>query len=67
MAMTSNCIDRAVAIHISSRQPASTGRGADIEEMPLHGDHIHGVDARGAWRQGGLGRRHGIVPARRQR
>ena len=52
------CIDRGVAVHVSSQQPASRERSSEIEEMPLHGEHIDGVDAcrgrearRLAWRK----------------
>ena len=62
-----HCVDRGVTIHISSRQSASGWERCDIKEMPLGGDHIHRVDARGAWCASGLGRRHGIGPASRQR
>src|SRR5205809_3223487 len=48
------CIDSAVAIHISSRQPASRQRSSEKEEMPLHGDHIDGVDVSRAWRASSL-------------
>src|SRR5205823_5617442 len=40
-----DCIDHAVAIHISSRQWASWWERYDIEEMPLGGDHINSVNA----------------------
>ena len=62
-----NRIDRGVSIHIGSRQPASGKRSSDIEEMPLRGDHIHGVDAVGAWQQGGLCRCHDVASARDKR
>jgi hypothetical protein len=62
-----NCIDRGIAIHISSRQPASREGRSENEEMPLYGDHIHGVNASGAWRQGSLARCYSITPARRER
>lgn len=60
-------VDRAVQIHISSRQSASRKESSDYEEMPLDGDHIHGVNACRTWRQSRLRWRHRIVPARRQR
>ena len=53
-------IDPVVAIHISSSPPASWREKCDSEVMPLRGEHIRGVDARGAWRQSGLARRHGV-------
>src|SRR5436190_5343013 len=34
--------------------------------MPLGGDHIHGVDTRGAWCQGGPTWCYGIIPAKKQ-
>ena len=64
-----NGIDRAIAIHISRRQPASRQGSPENEVLPLHGDRIHGVDvtAGGARRQGAFRRRHGISPASHQR
>ena len=59
-----NSIDHGVAIHISSIPPASCWDKCDIEEMPLHGEHIYAVDARGARRQSELGRRDSIAAAR---
>src|SRR5436189_865073 len=61
-----NCIDQGVAIHISSRQPASRKGSPEIKEMPLGGDYIQGVDACRAWQPSGLARRHGIARARGQ-
>ena len=61
-----NRVDSVDAIYISSYQPASYKGSADSEEMPLDGDDINCVDAGGAWRQRGLGRRHGVVSARWQ-
>ena len=55
-------IDHAVAIHISSGQPASGEGSSEIEEMPLGCDYIGGVDVCGAWRPISLGRHHRIVP-----
>ncbi len=50
------CIDSVVAIHVGSRQPASCERSSDNEEVALRGNHVHGVDAGGAGRHGGLAR-----------
>jgi hypothetical protein len=58
-----NCIDRAVGIHIRSCQPASGKRSSETEKMPLDGDHVDGVDAHRAWREGGLARRYRVIPA----
>src|SRR5205823_3714630 len=60
-----NCIDRAVAINITCRQPA-TSEKCNIEEMPLDRDHIHGADAGGTWRPGGFAGGNGVVPASHQ-
>src|SRR5438552_16975272 len=60
------CIDSAVAIHISSRQPASRQRSSEKEEMPLHRDHIDGVDVSRAWRASSLRWCYGIGPAIRK-
>ena len=43
-------IDPAVTIHITCSPPASWWDKCDIEEMPLSGDHIRGVDARVGFR-----------------
>ena len=61
-----NCIDRTVAIDISSREPASRKGSSDHKEVTLRGNNIHGVDPCGTRRQRDLSRGHGIVSAERQ-
>ena len=62
-----NGIGCARGIDVRSRQPAAGEESSDVEEMTLDGDHIHGGDARGPWRPGGVGWRYSIGPARSKR
>ena len=47
MAMTSTVLIRRRHSHPQPSAGILTG-SSEIEEMPLHGDHIHGVNTRGA-------------------
>lgn len=61
-----NCINSVVAIYISSLQRASY-ENSNLEEMPLGGDHINGVDPRGGRLLTRFGRGDGVGAARGQR
>src|SRR6266436_2028982 len=56
-----NCIDPVDTIHIRRDQLATSEWSSQMEKMPLHGDHIHGGDARSAWSQRPFAGHHGVV------
>ena len=57
-----NRIDHRVSVHIRGGQPATREWRSHVEEMPLDGDYVNGIDARGTWGKGRHSWCHGVVP-----